>query len=126
MKGRLLINRLLAMLRARRLDRELEDEIRAHLEFAEREGLAAGLSPAEARRQARLDFGGIEGMKDEHRHRRTIQPLENLLKDLRYALRRIVQEPGFAVIVVAVLALGVGACSRRLPRCSRRSAYTVW
>ena len=109
MNGRLLISRLLATLRARRLDRELDDEIRAHLELAERDALAAGLSPAEARRRARLHFGTIEALKDEHRDRRTIQPLEIFFKDVRYALRGIVREPGFAAIVVAVLALGIGA-----------------
>src|SRR6185369_5451534 len=100
---------LLALLRKRRLDRELEGEILAHLELAERDALAAGLSPEEARRAARRRFGGIEQMKEEHRGQRSAQWIETLLRDFRYGLASVVRDPGFSAIVVGVLALGIGA-----------------
>jgi len=108
-KLRLLINRFLALARARRLDRELDGEIRAHLELAERDAIAAGLSPQEARRAARLHFGGIEPMREDHRDRRSVRWIEILLSDVRYGLASLVREPGFAAVAVGVLALGIGA-----------------
>src|ERR1035441_7048776 len=100
---------LLALLRHRRLDRELDDEVVAHIELAERDARARGLSPEEARRAARLAFGGIEYMKEEHRDRRSVRWIETLLKDFRYGLASLRREPGFAVVAVGVLALGIGA-----------------
>jgi predicted permease len=99
---------LAALLRKQRLDRELEDEIRAHLELAEREALARGLSPKEARREARHNFGGIEQMKEEHRDRRSFPWIETVIRDLRYGLASLLRSPGFTVVVVGVLALGIG------------------
>ena len=72
--------------RKRRLDGELEGEILAHLELAERDARAAGLSPEEARREARRGFGGIEQMKEEHRDQRSLRWVENLWRDVRYGL----------------------------------------
>ncbi|MEX2264825.1 MAG: ABC transporter permease [Bryobacteraceae bacterium] len=100
---------LLALIRKRRLDRELEDEILAHLELAERDAIAAGLSPEEARRAARRRFGGIEPMKEEHRDRRGIRWLEILLRDFRYGLASLMRDPGFTAVAAGVLALGIGA-----------------
>ena len=80
------VQRLLALARRRRLDRELENEVLAHLELAERDALARGLSPEEARRAARLRFGGIERMKEEHRDERSFRWIEILLSDLRRGL----------------------------------------
>lgn len=103
------VGRLAALVRKRRLDRELEDEILAHLELAEREGLARGLSPEEARRAARLSFGGIEQVKEEHREGRSIQWVETLLRDFRYGMATVRRAPGFSAVVIGVLALGIGA-----------------
>ena len=100
---------LLALLRKQRLDRELENEIRAHLELAERDALARGLSPEDARREARRSFGGIEQMKEEHRDRRSFRWIETVLRDLRYGLASLLRAPGFTAVVVGVLALGIGA-----------------
>src|ERR1035441_8263477 len=100
---------LLALLRHRRLDRELDDEVVAHIELAERDARARGLSPEEARRAARLAFGGIEYMKEEHRDRRSVRWIETLLKDFRHGLASLVRDPGFAVVAIGVLALGIGA-----------------
>ncbi|MBI1356193.1 MAG: FtsX-like permease family protein [Acidobacteria bacterium] len=101
--------RLLALLRPGRLDRELDDEIRAHLEMAEQDALAAGMTPEQARRAARRQFGGIEPMKQEHRDSRSLRWIESLLRDFRHGLAGLVRDPGFTVVAVSVLALGIGA-----------------
>lgn len=109
MRIRRLVNRLAALFRARRLDRELEDEIAAHLELAEAEGIAAGLSRDEARRLARLRFGGVDGVTEAHRDRRSVRWLEILLKDATYGIKLLVRDAGFTAVVVGVLALGIGS-----------------
>ena len=101
--------RMAALFRAGRIDRELQDEIRAHLELAERDAIARGLTPADARREARLAFGGIEGMREHHRDDRSVRWIENLIKDARYALASLAREPLFAAVAIAVLAIGIGA-----------------
>ena len=103
------LRRLTALTRKRALDGELENEILAHLELVEREALARGLSPEEARRAARLSFGGIEQMKEEHRDSRSFHWIETLSRDLRYGLASMRRAPGFSAVVVGVLALGIGA-----------------
>jgi len=101
--------RLFALVRGRRLDRELEDEILAHLEMAEKDSIARGLSREEARIAARHQFGGIEQMREEHRERRSFIGIGNLARDFRFGLSALARDPGFAVIAVSVLALGIGA-----------------
>ena len=103
------VERVAALLRNRRLDAELESEILAHLELAQRDALARGLSPAEARRAARLSFGGIEQMKEEHRERRSLPWMETLWRDFSYGVAAVRRAPGFSALVVGVLALGIGA-----------------
>ena len=99
---------LLAAARKRRIELELENEIRAHLELAEADALARGLSLEEARREARRRFGGIEQMKEEHRDRRSIRCMETLFRDFRYGLASLARAPGFTFVIVGVLALGIG------------------
>jgi putative ABC transport system permease protein len=106
---RLLVNRLLALGRARRLDRELDDEILAHLELAERDAIAAGASPEEARRAARRRFGGIDQMKERHRDDRGVPWIETLLKDARHGIASLARDRAFTFVAVGVLALGIGA-----------------
>lgn len=101
--------RLLALGSKRRLEQELDGEIRAHLELAEKDAIERGLSPEQARREARLRFGGIEQMKEEHRDRRGVQWLEALGKDFRYTFGSLRRAPGFTLVVVGMLALGIGA-----------------
>lgn len=103
------VKSLLALFRAARLDRELDDEIRAHLELAERDALARGLPPEEARRAARLSFGGVARIREEHRDRRSARWIETLLRDVRYGFASLPRTPGFTAVVTGVLALGVGA-----------------
>ena len=104
-----LLRRLLALLRSRRFDRELESEIQAHLELAERDAIARGLSPEDARRAARRAFGSIERIKEEHRDRRSVRWIETLSKDFRYGLLLLRRDPGFAVVAISVMAIGIGA-----------------
>ena len=101
--------RLRALFGKSRLERELDEEIRAHLELAEREALGRGLSPAAARREALRHFGGIEQMKELHRESRSSLWLEHLVKDARHGLGSLRREPVFAIVAIAVLALGIGA-----------------
>jgi predicted permease len=102
---------LLALFRRRKLDRELDDEILAHLELAERDAMAAGLIPEEARQAARRNFGGIEEMKEDHRDHRSVRWMENLLRDFRYGMGSLARDPGFAAVTIVLLALGIGANS---------------
>jgi putative ABC transport system permease protein len=96
-------------MRKRHLDRELENEILAHLDFAERDAIAAGLTPEEARRTARRRFGGIEQIKEDVRDHRSVRWMENLVRDFRYGLASLPRDPGFAAVAIGLLALGIGA-----------------
>ncbi len=100
---------LLAQGRKRRLDRELDDEIAAHLELAEREALEKGLTPEQARRDAKVRFGGVERVKEEHRDSRAVRWIETFWRDLRHGLGGLARDPGFAAVAVGALALGIGA-----------------
>jgi putative ABC transport system permease protein len=101
--------RLLALFRKRHLDGELDGEILAHLEMAEREAIAAGMPSEEARREARRGFGGIEQMKEDHRDQRSVRWMENLWRDVRYGIASLARDPGFAAVTIGLLALGIGA-----------------
>ena len=92
-----------------REERCLHDELRFHLEMEEAEGLKGGLSPAEARRRARLKLGGVEQTMESFRDARGVRPVEDLARDIRLALRSFTRSPGFLVTAVAVLGLGIGA-----------------
>lgn len=109
MKLRWAVARFFAQFRKRNLEQELDGEILAHLELAESEGIAAGLSPEEARREARRSFGGIAQMREEHRDSRSVSWMENLIRDFRYGLAALHRDPGFSGIVIGLLALGIGA-----------------
>ena len=111
MRLRPAVARLLALFRRRKLDRELDDEILAHLELAERDAIAAGLIPEEARQAARRNFRGIEQMKEDHRDYRSVRWMENLLRDFRYGMGSLARDPGFAAVTLGLLALGIGVNS---------------
>jgi putative ABC transport system permease protein len=106
---RRLMHGVVALFTGRRLDRELDDEIQAHLELAERDALAAVLSPEQARREARLRFGGIEHMREVHRDERSLRWIDTLWRDIRYGVAALRRDPTFTVAAVGVLALGIGA-----------------
>jgi len=109
MTPRRLAQRLLALARTRRLEAELDDEVAAHLELAERDALAAGLSPEEARRDARRRFGNMGRMREEHRDQRSARWIETLGKDMRYGFLLLRRDPVFAIVVTSIMAIGIGA-----------------
>jgi putative ABC transport system permease protein len=90
-------------------DRELEEELRFHLEKETELGQKSGLSPVEARRQALLAFGGYDRIVEETRDARGTASIENMLRDLRFAARGLRRDSRFAVVAVLTLAIGVGA-----------------
>ncbi|MBX5494450.1 MAG: ABC transporter permease [Bryobacteraceae bacterium] len=100
--------RLRGLFERKRLERELEDEVRFHLEMQMEDNLKAGMSPAEARYAALRSFGAVEAMKEIYRERRTVAVIETTVQDLRYAWRTLGRNPGFTATTVSVLALAIG------------------
>ena len=97
-----------ALFRRRKLDVEMAEELRGHLELQTERNLAAGMSPEEACYAARRQFGGVEQIKELARAQRGWPWLDDGLGDLRQTLRALRRNPGFAVVAILILALGIG------------------
>src|SRR5690242_12596868 len=106
---RTLFSRVASLFHRRPLDRDIADEIANHLAMQEAEFRAAGMSPDDARNAALRQFGGVAQTAEEYRDRRGVPWLDSALRDVRYAIRGLLHNPGFALAAILSLALGIGA-----------------
>ena len=103
-----LVRRCRALLNRKREDAEAQEELRFHLEMETEKNLRAGMDPGEARRQAHVRLGGVDAIREAVRDARGGRPLEDLVRDLGYALRGVRRNPGFALAAVVSLAIPIG------------------
>jgi len=129
--------RVRALFRREAVETELDEELRFHLEKEVEKLERRGVAPEEARRQARMAFGGASQVAEDCREARGTTLVENMAQDVRYALRQLRANPGFAVVAVLTLALGIGASTaafslvdavllQPLPYPNARHAVMVW
>jgi macrolide transport system ATP-binding/permease protein len=106
---RVFMNRLAALFRRRHLEDDLDEELRSHLEMAVELNLRKGMTPEEARREAHRGFGGVEQTKEIYRDQRGLPLIETTMQDLRFGFRMLRRSPGFSILAILCLTLGIGA-----------------
>jgi putative ABC transport system permease protein len=106
---RILFTRCAALFRRGKLDADLDEELHAHIDLAIQENLQHGMSPEEARIAALRAFGGVTQTRETYREQRGFPVMQQLGRDLRFAFRQLRKSPGYSLVVIITLALGVGA-----------------
>ena len=106
---RIVMSRCAALFRAKKLDADLDEELRAHIELAAEENIRRGMTAEEARMEALRVFGGVTQTREAYRVQRGVPWMETLVWDVRYGLRQLLRDRGFTLTVMVTLALAIGA-----------------